>query len=169
MYTTYKVQHSSPYVKPVPAELPRKYAQLVQWRYSPREGRDARDKLSQGELDVLETCRLELGWQTITSLATKWYPLYPSRKAWARALSHCRQFVGSGKLRTRTLNLKYLLRAVITHFQEQLRLIYDRIRIPSLLPTNREYREYSNTSSLADRVLPGVETAPLPVGAGGGS
>lgn len=145
MSTTYKVHYARPYVKPVPAELPRKYAQLVQWRYTPREGREALEKLDQGELDVLETCREALGWPTITSLATKWYPLYPSRKAWYYALLHCRRFVGAGHLRTRTLNLKYLLLAVITHFQEQLHLIYDRIRIPSILPNSIYSKEYSNT------------------------
>jgi hypothetical protein len=169
MYTTYKVQHSRPYVKPTPAELPRNYQALVQWRYSAEDCRLASEKLAQGELDVLEACRVELGWKTTSSLITKWYPNYPSRKAWARALSHCRQFVGSGKLRTRTLNLKYLLLAVITHFQEQLHLIYDRIRIPSILPISSYHKEYSNTASLADRVFSGVETAPLLAVGGGGS
>lgn len=97
-------------------QLPDNVLEALKAEYGRAAPRKALAKLSQGEIDVLEDCRRELGWPTISSLAVKYYPLYPYHKLWARALSHCRLY----KVRTATLNIKYLLLAVITQVRYSL-------------------------------------------------
>jgi len=74
-------------------------------KYSRTAGHKSVEALSQGEADVLNLARQQLGWPTITSLAHKYYPLYPSRQLWKRALERCSHY----KVRTKTLNIVYLL------------------------------------------------------------
>jgi len=100
--------------------LPPKVLAALQAKYTRAEGRRAREKLHQGEIDVLESCREALGWPSITSLAAKYYPLYPHRKAWRHALLKCRHC----KCKTATLNIKYLLHVVITKWEEILAACY---------------------------------------------
>lgn len=73
--------------------------------YPRRAGHASVNALSQGEKDVLELAREQLGWVSITSLAHKYYPLYPTRQWWKRALERCSR----QKVRTKTLNIVYLL------------------------------------------------------------
>lgn len=93
-----------------PPDLPSNYHDLVKLTYTRTQGRKAVSDLAQGERDVLEMARAELGWPSITSLAYKWYPVARSRKCWQRAVERCRL----QKVRTRTLNLKYLLLTVLS-------------------------------------------------------
>lgn len=103
-----------------PPALPSNYHELVELRYRRAKGVAAANSLSQGERDILEMARQALGWGSIYSLAYKWYPLYPSRHCWQRALEKCH----SKNLRTHTLNLKYLLLTVITQVQYSLKSAY---------------------------------------------
>lgn len=107
-FTTRSINQNICFVKP--PELPPNYKELVELRYRRSKGVAAAEALAQGERDILELVRQALGWNSIYSLAYKWYPLYPYRHDWKRALEKCSQ----QKLKTRTLNLKYLLLAVIT-------------------------------------------------------
>jgi len=107
-----------------PPVLPSNYAELVAMRYRHPQGVAAVSKLAQGEIDILEMARKSLGWPSIYSLAYKWYPLYPYRKCWQRALEKCSLERIQSKLRTKTLNLKYLLLTVITKVQESLQASY---------------------------------------------
>lgn len=74
-------------------------------QYTRKAGHQSLSKLSQGETDVLHQAREMLGWPTITSLAHKYYQLYPNRQWWKRALERCSR----QKVRTVTLNIRYLL------------------------------------------------------------
>jgi len=96
--------------------LPPNVESVLHQTYPRRAGLKSVDTLSQGELDILEAARVELGWPSVISLAHKYYPLYPHRKCWQRALEKCRL----KKLRTRTLNIKYLLLAVISQVKYSL-------------------------------------------------
>lgn len=121
-----------------PPDLPSNYDELVAMRYQHRQGEVAVSKLAQGEIDILEQARQSLGWHSIYSLAYKWYPLYPYRKCWQRALEKCSQERIQSKLRTPTLNLKYLLLAVITKVQESLRKSYSANRLTHLFNKNKK-------------------------------
>jgi len=99
----YQNQSSTPSLSPQAQEA-------LHTQYSRKEGHQSLSKLSQGETDVLHLARESLGWPTITSLAHKYYPLYPNRQWWKRALERC----GHQKVRTVTLNIKYLLLALAT-------------------------------------------------------
>lgn len=79
-------------------------------QYSRKAGHNSVDKLSQGERDVLDMAREKLAWVSITSLAHKYYPLYPNRQWWKRALERC----SHQNVRTKTLNIVYLLRTLET-------------------------------------------------------
>lgn len=96
-------QHSIPTLSPQALEV-------LHSQYSRKDGHQSLIKLSQGETDVLHLAREALGWPTITSLAHKYYPLYPNRQWWKRSLERC----GHQKVRTVTLNIKYLLLALAT-------------------------------------------------------
>jgi len=85
--------------------LPCQVVEALHTQYSRKAGHQSLSKLSQGEADVLHLAREQLGWPTITSLAHKYYPLYPDRQWWKRALERCSR----QKIRTVTLNIKYLL------------------------------------------------------------
>ena len=89
-------------------------------QYSRTAGHKSVNALSQGEADVLNQARQQLGWVSITSLAHKYYPLYPNRQWWKRALSRC----SLRKLRTKTLNIVYLLLTLETVKQYALKAAY---------------------------------------------
>lgn len=91
-------------------ELSQQVKDALHAQYSRRDGHRSLDKLSQGEVDILNLAREALGWPSITSLAHKYYPLYPDRKWWKRALERCAR----QKVRTVTLNIVYLLHALAT-------------------------------------------------------
>ncbi len=110
-----KLAHSFPPVKP--PDLGPAAIEAMAAKYSRTEARHALDDLDQGVLDILETCRVALGWPTITSLAAKYYPLYPHRKCWKRALAKCKL----QQIRTVTLNIRYLLLAVICQVRQSIK------------------------------------------------
>lgn len=141
--TSSKVAH--PFLSVKPPDLPSNYQELVALRYRHHQGVAAVATLAAGEIDILEQVRQSLGWRSIYSLAYKWYPLYPYRKCWKRALEKCQQERISSKLRTRTLNLKYLLLAVITKVQESLRASYGYNRLTHLLKGNNKEGTYRLT------------------------
>jgi len=97
MNNTYQ-EYSTPVLKP-------QALQALQTKYTRTQGHNSLKALSQGEADVLHMAREQLGWPTITSLAYKYYPLYPNRQWWKRALERCSHH----KIRTKTLNIVYLL------------------------------------------------------------
>lgn len=141
--TRSKVAHP---VNPVnPASLPEKCIDTLGIKYTRLEGHQAVIDLSQGELDVLELAREALGWPTITSLATKYYPLYPHRKAWYYALQKCKQM----QVRTKTLNIKYLLLAVISQVAERL----ERAFIPGTAPNRLVSTSFNNTGDRYHRLV----------------
>lgn len=142
--TNYQPETSVPeagyFVKP--PELPANYQVLAAMRYPHQRGVDAVAALAQGERDILEEVRERLQWPSILSLTYKWYPLYPYRQCWKRALEKC----SGQKLRTRTLNLKYLLLAVITQVRYSLAAKFSgRTSLNRLLhPNNNSRGERSN-------------------------
>ena len=88
-------------------------AELTTKKYTRTEGRDARGKLSQGEVDVLEQVRQVLGWPTTTSLAVKYFPLYPNRKWWLEAMRRVNHWA-------RRKNIVYFLKCLSSIAQEHL-------------------------------------------------
>mgnify|MGYP001565121889 CR=1 FL=1 len=90
--------------------LPQQVQALLQSTYPRRQGWKAANALSQGERDVLEMARELLGWVSITSLAYKYWPLYPDRKLWQRAVERCRRH----KPRYKTHPIQYLLLTIAT-------------------------------------------------------
>lgn len=90
--------------------LPCQAQEALRTEYTRRDGHKSLDALSQGETDVLNRAREALGWPTLTSLAHKYYKLYPDRKWWQRALERCARQT----IRTTTLNIVYLLHALET-------------------------------------------------------
>ena len=98
--------------------LPAQVEEAIHRTYSRQEGAPARERLAQGELDVLESCRQALGWKTITSLAVKYYPLFPERHSWKRALALSLRY--RARWHTATLSIRYLLKAVIQQHYESL-------------------------------------------------
>lgn len=110
-------------------DLPRNYDSLVQWRYRHADGVRAVADMATGERDTLEEARRQLGWPSILSLAVKWYPICPSRTVWKRALEKCRLDRITSARHTATLNLKYLLLAVLTKAQESLKASYGANRL----------------------------------------
>lgn len=99
----YHREHTIPSLSPQAQEA-------LHSQYSRKAGHQSLNKLSQGEADVLHQAREVLGWPTITSLAHKYYPLYPNRQWWKRALERCTLH----KVRTVTLNIVYLLHTLET-------------------------------------------------------
>lgn len=85
--------------------LPHRAQEAINTRYPMKLAPAALHRLSQGEKDQLEEARQRLSWPTIISLAVKYYPLYPCRKWWQRALERCSHH----KVQTATLNISYLL------------------------------------------------------------
>jgi len=98
--------------------LPPHIELAIHQTYSKTEGRQFRERLAQGEIDVLEPCAKALGWKTVTSLATKYYPLLPERHCWRRALALALRY--RPRWYTQTLPIRYLLKAVIQQWQESL-------------------------------------------------
>ena len=90
--------------------LPQQVQALLQSTYPRRQGWKAVAALSQGERDVLEMARQTLGWVSITSLAYKYWPLYPDRKLWQRAVERCHLH----KPRYKTHPIQYLLLTLAT-------------------------------------------------------
>lgn len=95
---------------PTKPTLPCQVQEALHNQYSRKAGHQSLSKLTQGETDVLHQAREVLGWPTITSLAHKYYQLYPNRQWWKRALERCAR----QKVRTVTLNITYLLLALET-------------------------------------------------------
>lgn len=89
-------------------QLPTRTQEALHTRYPIHLARARLKLMTQGEKDQLEEARERLGWPTILSLAMKYYPLYPCRKWWQRAIERC----GHHKSRTATLNIVYLLRTI---------------------------------------------------------
>lgn len=98
--------------------LPPHVESAIHQTYSRFDGRQARERLAQGEIDILESCRKAVGWKYLTSLATKYYPLYPERHCWKRALALCLRY--RSRWYTETLSIRYLLKAVIQQVNESL-------------------------------------------------
>lgn len=98
--------------------LPPHVEQAIHQPYSRRDGQESVSRLAQGELDILESIRPVLGWRSVTSLATKYYPLFPERQCWKRALAICLRY--RARWYTQTLSIRYLLKAVIQQVQETL-------------------------------------------------
>lgn len=90
--------------------LGRREQEAVHMHYPRRQGWKAVANLSQGERDVLEMARLTLGWVSITSLACKYWPLYPERKLWQRAVERCSHY----QPRYKTHPIQYLLLTLAT-------------------------------------------------------
>ncbi len=138
-------------VKPV--DLPAHVIARISEKYERGAGRASVAKLSQGEIDILDDCRQALGWRYLTSLAHKYYPLYPERHCWKRALAICMRYRESWY--TKSLNIFYLLKAVAQQVSESLERNFsgslDAIRIVSK-DTNTEGKDYSN-STIKSRFL----------------
>ncbi len=130
--------------------LPQSVIQKIAEKYPRGTGAESMERLAQGEFDILDSCRQALGWRTVTSLAYKYYPLYPSRQCWKRALAICMRY--KDKWRTRSLNIKYLLMAVIQQVAESLAGQYDKvsnaIRIVSLNTLKGSSKDYSNSKGV---------------------
>jgi len=100
--------------------LPQRVQEAINTRYPMKLAPPALQRLSQGEKDQLELARQRLSWPTIISLAVKYYPLYPCRKWWQRALERCSHH----KVNTATLNISYLLLTLETIKKWGLRAAY---------------------------------------------
>ena len=83
---------------------------LLQSTYPRHQAWKAVAALSQGERDVLEMARDLLGWVSITSLAYMYWPVYPDRKLWQRAVERCRRH----KPKYKTHPIQYLLLTIAT-------------------------------------------------------
>ena len=105
-------------------QLPPQAQQALHTRYNPQHARTRLKLMTQGEKDQLEAARERLGWPTILSLAMKYYPLYPCRKWWQKALARCSHY----KARTATLNIIYLLRTIESVKQWSLTRAYQSTR-----------------------------------------
>ena len=138
-----------------PPILPQKALDALEAQYSRGKGKDSTLALSQGERDVLELARQKLGWPTITSLAHKYFPLYPHRKAWARALARCNR----QRLRTCTLNIKYLLLTVLTEINKSLEAGYSGAKALNRLVHHESLRNDRGGNRL---VHGGFITPPIP-------
>jgi len=103
-----------------PPVLPRKVLEALETKYRRHTAVNKLADLKQGDRDVLEEARRQLGWPSLLSLSLKYFSLYPYRHAWRRALEKC----SHQKFRTATLNIKYLLQAVITQVNESLARSY---------------------------------------------
>ena len=139
------IHNTTHYVNP--PELPSNYQEVAKSTYPRYKGVRAAEALAQGEVDILEMVRQALGWPSIYSLAYKWYPLYPHRHCWKRALARCQ----TQKLRTATLNIKYLLLAVITEVKRSLSKAFSgRDALNRLLQSTRNTNN-KERNRLADR------------------
>lgn len=105
-------------------QLPASVLSAIGTSYRLSQGQAAVEALSNGERDVLEAARVALGWPSIVSLAYKYYPLYPHSSCWKRALYEC----SKRKIMTATLNIRYLLLAVISQVQQSLEKSYSSTR-----------------------------------------
>lgn len=126
---------AQPFSPVKPAELRPADLEAFGGKYSRTEARHALDDQPQGVVDILETCREALGWPTITSLLLKYYPLYPHRGCWRRALARCKL----QEVRTRTLNIRYLLLAVITQALQALEDAADNFSLTNRLLSISSY------------------------------
>lgn len=121
-------------------ELSPQVQEALHSQYSRRDGHRSLSKLHQGEADILYMVAEALSWPTITSLAHKYYPLYPNHKWWKRALSICNR----QRIRTKTLNIVYLLRTVASVKAEALKAAFsgrdglNRLVHPSTNKCNRD-------------------------------
>lgn len=146
---------AQPFSSVKPPVLPQKALDALQDTYSRKKGKASVLALSQGELDVLELARQSLGWPSIVSLAHKYYPVYPYRKCWKRALEKCSR----QRLRTCTLNIKYLLLAVITQVQRTLDSAYSGAKSLNRLVHPPLYKVERDSNRL---VHGGFITPPIP-------
>lgn len=129
-----------------PPTLPDEVLATLEAKYHRRAAVASLDRLKQGDIDVLEEARRQLGWPSLLSLAHKYYPLYPQRHAWRRALEKCRHV----QLRTATLNIKYLLLAVITQVQYSLKAAFS----PRGSSNRLIHHSSNNNSSSNNRLVP---------------
>lgn len=125
-----------------PPVLPAHVEAVLHQTYRRSQAQSSLQRLSQGEIDVLEDARRQLGWPSIVSLAHKYYPLYAHRQCWRRALMishrcrHCGEQVemkddvlqcsccGQRRFHHNTLTIQYLLLAVITQVQYTLQAAF---------------------------------------------
>jgi len=156
------VKQSPKLVKSARPVLPEKCLSALARHYSRTAGRKSASHLAQGEIDILEQCRLALGWPSILSLAIKYYALYPHRKCWNRALQRCRR----AQIRTSTLNIKYLLLTVISCVRESLARSFNGSGALNRLvqPYKKEYKKGVNRLTRYDALFspaPGSRQAAL--------
>jgi len=156
------VKQSPKLVKSARPVLPEKCLEALSRQYSRSEARKSQDAICQADIDILEECRQSLHWPTITSLSVKYYPLYPYRRCWKRALSKCRR----ASIRTATLNIKYLLLTVISCVQESLAGSFNGPGALNRLvhTTNNIYKKGTNRLARADALFspaPGSRQAAL--------
>ena len=142
---TYQKQYSK-------TALPPQAQEALKAEYSRTAGHKSVAALSQGERDVLDQARQQLGWVSITSLAHKYYKLYPNRQWWKRALFRCSQH----KLRTKTLNIVYLLKTLETVMQHALKAAFsgkeslNRLVHTSNIKYNRETNRLAQPGGIAN-------------------
>lgn len=128
--------------------------QALHTRYNTDHARTRLKLMTQGEKDQLEVARERLGWPTILSLAMKYYPLYPCRKWWQRAMERCSRY----KARTTTLNIVYLLRTIESVKQWSLTRAYQSTRETVNRLTQRYiYKEHNR---LTHHDQPGIGNLP---------
>jgi len=139
------------------AVLPDNVLEALSAKYDRADGAASVAALAQGEIDILRDCQTAIGWKTITSLAHKYYPLYPNRELWKRALARCRM----QKIRTATLNIRYLLLAVISQVQESLAGAFAGRSSPNRLVSIHTYNNSAEGNRL-ERGRGGVRNRPGP-------
>lgn len=135
-------------------QLPPRTQQALLTRYNPHQARARLKLMPQGEKDILEEARARLGWPTSLSLAMKYYPLYPCRKWWQRAMERCSRH----KVRTATLNIVYLLRTIETVKQWSLTRAYH----STVETVNRLTHRYTDKEDnrLTHHAQPGILNLP---------
>ena len=78
---------------------------IIARQYTPKESQPAMARLSAAEVGVLEEVAAQLGWPSITSLATKYFPACPFHDRWPTALRRMLQHSKRG-------NIRYLLKVL---------------------------------------------------------